>query len=60
MAKRHSSSPPPDEESTIVIDPQAGGQVVAKAKAQHKALEARSGQWVWAGLTKVLSVDIFR
>lgn len=60
IAKRHSSSPPPDEESKVVIDPQAGGQVDAKEKAQHKVLEAKPGQWVWAGLTKVLSVDLFK
>jgi TATA-binding protein-associated factor len=58
--KRAASSPPPNEEDKIVVDPQKGGQVEAKEKTSQKALEVRPGQWVWTGLVRVLSVDLFK
>lgn len=57
--KPAASSPPPNEDEKIVIDPQKGGQVEAKEKSSHRALEVKPGQWIWAGLMKVLSVDLF-
>jgi len=58
--KRAPSSPPPNEEEKVVIDPSKGGQVEAKEKSAYRALEVKQGQWVWAGLMKVLSIDLFK
>ncbi|CCM05038.1 uncharacterized protein FIBRA_07240 [Fibroporia radiculosa] len=43
----------------IVMDPSKGGAVSPKAAKQSKALEVRTGHWVWDGLVKILEVDLF-
>ena len=58
--KRAPSSPPSNEDEKIVIDPQKGGQVEAKEKSAYRALEAKHGHWVWSGMMRVLSVDLFK
>lgn len=57
--KPATSSPVPDD-SKIIVDPQKGGQVDVKEKSSQHALEVKPGHWVWAGLMKVLSVDLFK
>ncbi|KAG8867854.1 TATA-binding protein-associated factor mot1 [Serendipita sp. 405] len=57
--KRAPSSPPADDEQKIVVDPQKGGQVEAKEKSPYHPLAINKDQWVWAGLVKVLLVDLF-
>ena len=58
--KRAPSSPPSNEEEKVVIDPSKGGQVEAKEKSAYKALEAKRGHWIWTGIMKILSVDLFK
>lgn len=43
----------------VVIDPTKGGAVSPKAAKQSKALEVKSGFWIWDGVVKVLEVDLF-
>ncbi|KAH0584000.1 hypothetical protein H2248_009577 [Termitomyces sp. 'cryptogamus'] len=43
----------------VVIDPTKGGAVSPKASQQSKALDVKSGVWVWDGVVKILEVDLF-
>lgn len=49
-------NPAPDK---VAVDPSKGGAVSPKAAQQSKALEVPQGTWVWDGVVKLLTVDLF-
>ncbi len=42
----------------VVIDPSKGGAVAAKEVKQSRALEVKSGFWIWDGVVKILEVNL--
>ncbi|KAF9049234.1 SNF2 superfamily chromatin remodeling protein [Hymenopellis radicata] len=42
----------------VVIDPSKGGAVAAKEVKQSRALEVKSGFWIWDGVMKILEVNL--
>ncbi|CAK5279450.1 unnamed protein product [Mycena citricolor] len=42
-----------------VVDPSKGGAVSPKAVKQSRALNVKTGTWIWDGVVRVLEVDLF-
>jgi TATA-binding protein-associated factor len=57
------ASPGPDSNGPstekVIIDPSKGGAVSPKMAQQSKALDVKTGDWVWSGVVSVLEVDLF-